>query len=260
MEKLVFAVDTEEIRGTYLLKVLSACGCNTVLWEDEPSFLDCKTVYLPSFSAEIDLEKAMSFKENSTVFVRSITKEAKEFLKEKNIECFCYLEDEAFVVKNAVLTAEGALSYLIQNTVGSLRKMSVLVLGFGRVGKAVTKLLCDNKAEVSVATDDKNERAAAQLFSEEIYSLSDSFNHLHQFSAVVNTVPKVLLKGENLKTVKNDCFILDLASVPGGLDYDAAKKLSVKFLHALGVPGKTSPKAAALNMRDCIFKKLELNN
>ena len=51
---------------------------------------------------------------------------------------------------------------------------------------------------------------------------------------------------ELLPKLKKDCLIIDLASAPGGVDFNEAKKLGLKVIWALSLPGKCSPKSAAL--------------
>ena len=45
----------------------------------------------------------------------------------------------------------------------------------------------------------------------------------------------------------------EAASAPGGVDYARAKKLQIKALTALSLPGKTAPKSAAEIIKDTIL-------
>ena len=51
--------------------------------------------------------------------------------------------------------------------------------------------------------------------------------------------------------------LLDLASLPGGVDFDAARSLGVKTVHALSLPGKTAPRTAGEDIADTIISILE---
>ena len=44
-----------------------------------------------------------------------------------------------------------------------------------------------------------------------------------------------------LKHVSRDSLIIDLASKPGGVDFDTAGKLGLKVVWALSLPGKIAP-------------------
>jgi len=45
--------------------------------------------------------------------------------------------------------------------------------------------------------------------------------------------------------MKKETLIIDLASKPGGVDREEAKKMNIKTIWALGLPGKIAPKSAA---------------
>ena len=55
-----------------------------------------------------------------------------------------------------------------------------------------------------------------------------------------------------LAQLKPGCVLIDLASKPGGVDFEAAKELGVHAVQALSLPGKTAPRAAAEIIRDTI--------
>ena len=48
-------------------------------------------------------------------------------------------------------------------------------------------------------------------------------DHIHEFDIIFNTIPSLILDDEILAKVKKDALIIDLASKPGGIDFDAAK-------------------------------------
>ena len=73
------------------------------------------------------------------------------------------------------------------------------------------------------------------------------------FRIVVNTVPAPVLGRERLEKLDRDTLVIDLASLPGGVDWKAAGELGVKAISALGLPGKESPLTAARIIRDTIY-------
>ena len=74
------------------------------------------------------------------------------------------------------------------------------------------------------------------------------------FDIVFNTVPVLILNKDVLKKFKRSCLIIDLASNPGGTDFDYAKKLNLKTIWALGLPGKYSPRTSGEITADIILK------
>jgi dipicolinate synthase subunit A len=250
------SVEIRDKRDFYLLNALKKEGFTTFDLGEESKYKEFEKVYVRSLLTSVTREIAESLEDNSILFSRKLSDEVDEIIKQKNIEQYNLLSDETFIVKNAYLTAEGALAHIILNTQRTIRHMPILVLGYGRVGKSVTKLLKDNYAIVSVATNDPTEYAIASIFSDDVHTLDSYKENLNNFSAIINTVPKLILEGETLNLINKDCFILDLASLPGGIDYNAAEKLNLNLMHALGVPGKVAPETAGLYIKDIIMKRL----
>ena len=48
-------------------------------------------------------------------------------------------------------------------------------------------------------------------------------------------------------------IIIDLASLPGGVDFEAARRYKTDAVRALSLPGRTAPKAAGEIIRKTIF-------
>lgn len=259
LKKTAVFLEIRDRRDDYLAKSLAEDGLNLVLLSkaQDAEYKDYKKIYIRSVLSEVTLDEAKAMENGSLLFSRALSGDVKRELNAKGIEYYNILADETFIVKNAHVTAEGALGHIIFNTDSALKRMPVLVLGYGRVGKAVTKILTETGACVSVATDDPVEFAIASFFSDEITGLSEMVPNLGKFTAIVNTVPKLILEGEKLKLIDKDCFILDLASSPGGVDFAAAKDLGLRCMHALGVPGRTAPKTAGLYIKDIIMEKLK---
>jgi dipicolinate synthase subunit A len=74
---------------------------------------------------------------------------------------------------------------------------------------------------------------------------------------IFNTIPSVILGEEQLEKVKKDCVIIDLASKPGGVDFEASKRLGIKTIWALALPGKVAPITAANIIKSTIFNMMD---
>ncbi|HKL73958.1 MAG TPA: hypothetical protein VJ903_03605 [Clostridia bacterium] len=249
-------VEINDKRDYYLNESLIKEGFAPFSMGEENKFIGFEKIYVRSLLTKVTEQLAEKFEENSTLFSRGVSKEVQQILNKKNVKFYNLLEDEIFIVKNAYITAEGALGHVIFNTTTTLKLMPVLILGYGRVGKSVSKLFKDNYSVVTVATDDKKEFSIASIIADEVCTLSSYKEKLGNFSVIINTIPKKILEGETLKLINKDCFILDLASNPGGVDYEQATYLNLNYLHALGVPGKVAPKTAGLYIKDIIMKVL----
>ena len=54
----------------------------------------------------------------------------------------------------------------------------------------------------------------------------------------------MILDADRLNLLNKDCLIIDLASRPGGVDFQYCNDKNLKVIWALSLPGKTSPVSA----------------
>lgn len=152
------------------------------------------------------------------------------------------LKDEAYTMENAALTAEGALFTAVARMNRALRGSNCLVIGYGRIGKALTRLLWAMGATVTVAARREESRQEA---GENSVSMQEIAQVLPRMDAVFNTVPAPVLGEEELRHVKPQCVLIDLASAPYGIDRDAAEALGLKAFLESGLPGRYCPMSSA---------------
>ncbi|MBR4537452.1 MAG: hypothetical protein IKO52_01255 [Clostridia bacterium] len=152
------------------------------------------------------------------------------------------LTDEAYTQENAKLTAEGALFTAVARMNRALRGAQCLVIGYGRIGKALTGLLHSLGAGVTVAARREESRKEAGKNS---VSISYMPHILSRMDVIFNTVPAPVLGEKELRHVKPQCVMIDLASAPYGIDMDAAEALGRKAFLESGLPGRYCPLSAA---------------
>jgi dipicolinate synthase subunit A len=87
--------------------------------------------------------------------------------------------------------------------------------------------------------------------------LSDVGKYLPSMDVIFNTIPYVLLDESLLRQLKNDTLIIDLASKPGGVDFEKAKQLGKKVIWALSLPGKVAPVTAAMFIKETVYNIVE---
>ena len=165
-----------------------------------------------------------------------------------------YLHREDFALRNAELTAEGALELLLQGE-NALRGSHVLIAGFGRIGRRLAGKLTALGALVTVAARRPEERALAELMGCRTLRFSETAVPAI-WDAVVNTVPAPVFGTPELEAF-GDARLLELASAPFGFDPAAAEALGRKISLCSGLPGKCAPAAAAAALRDTIYAVLE---
>ena len=168
-----------------------------------------------------------------------------------------YFAQEELALRNAIPTAEGAIRIAMEALPITLHGARVLILGFGRLGVALGPRLRSLGAHVTVAARRREQRVSAQLLNLDSEAMDGMKEWLHSYDLVINTVPAMVLGVEELAALKEGTVVLDLASLPGGVDDESAAALHVKVIHALGLPGKEAPLTAACYLRDTVYHLLE---
>ena len=72
----------------------------------------------------------------------------------------------------------------------------------------------------------------------------DIYENISKFDLIFNTIPKLIIDADMLSKIGKRTLVIDLASVPGGVDFEAARKMGVKVIWALSLPGKVAPDTA----------------
>lgn len=149
-----------------------------------------------------------------------------------------YLLREELSLKNAIPTAEGALQLALDELPVTMNGLRVLIVGMGRIGTALTEILKGFGADITVAVRNGSGAARARLHGVSSVSIKEAGS---DYGLVFNTVPSLVFDRELLSRFSKSTLFIDLASKPGGIDFDAALELGIKVIWALGLPGKTAP-------------------
>jgi dipicolinate synthase subunit A len=72
---------------------------------------------------------------------------------------------------------------------------------------------------------------------------------------IFNTVPSKILTREVLRCVNTSSIIIDIASIPGGMDKEAVKEFGLHAEHCLSLPGIYAPKSSAVYLKDIVVCK-----
>ncbi len=175
-----------------------------------------------------------------------VSRAVREMASARGITLDDYLIREEVAVANAVPTAEGALAIAMAEVPYTIHGADCLILGYGRVGKALGQTLAAVGAHVTVAARKPCDLAwirAAGHTALSFDTLTGGDAPL-PYDIVFNTVPSHIIGDPLLARMKRDVLLLDLASSPGGIDHEAAKAHGYHVVWALSLPGKTAPVTA----------------
>lgn len=188
------------------------------------------------------------------IFGGKITEKIRSIGSIYNLEPVDYFGSDTVEIKNAVPTAEGAIGIAMAKTLTTIHGSKCLVLGFGRISKILSRLLCNMGAQVTIAARKKSDLAWISALGYTAADINIHDNLVKKHDIIFNTVPAVILNEHILRQISRDTLIIDLASKPGGVDFDAAARLGINAIHALSLPGKVAPVTAGKIICDEIIE------
>ena len=174
----------------------------------------------------------------------------------QNIELFDYAKRDDFAIRNAVPTAEGAIEIAMREFCGTIHGSRCLVTGFGRVGKVLCTVLSGLGAKVTASARKSEDLAWISILGYEPILTSECMQKAN-FDLIFNTIPSLIFDEKTLLQLNPNTIIIDLASLPGGVDFNVAKKLGLKAIHAIALPGKIAPKTAGEIIKITIYNMIE---
>ena len=96
----------------------------------------------------------------------------------------------------------------MENSPKTIHNSKCLVLGFGRIGKILAKMLHGIGAEVYCEARKQQDIAWIQVYGYEAIHLNEVNNYLGNFDFIFNTIPYLILDKSNLKLVKKECILM----------------------------------------------------
>ncbi len=145
------------------------------------------------------------------------------------------LQDAGYLASNAAITAECALQIAADNLQATFTDSPALVIGWGRIGKCLARLLRALGAEVTVAVRKETDLAMLRGLGYQAVEIRSIPAQLSKFKLIYNTVPAMVIRKEHTALCKNSVWI-DLASKPGIEGSDV--------IRARGLPGVYAPESS----------------
>lgn len=201
--------------------------------------------------SEVNLGKVLS--ESQLVIGGMLDKDIKNELENAGIAYRDYFEDEAYVLRNAFITAQGVLRLLLENTRGMLSGKTALVTGFGRIGKALSLELRSLGLKVYVAARSRTQLTEAASFGFDALEISGLKGALFYFDFIFNTVPFRIFDKKAVGYMRENGTYFEIASSPFGADRKDFCEDKIKYVSASALPGKYYPEAVAENVADYIL-------
>ncbi|MCM1273565.1 MAG: hypothetical protein NC225_08530 [Clostridium sp.] len=174
----------------------------------------------------------------------------------REIKAVDYLKIDWLTAQNAVLTAKGIIRQAIAKSAvpeGS----DCLVIGYGYCGKAIAKELTDINASVDVMV---RRRSLYDEITDAGYGFVDLNDYdkasMDKYSYLFNTVPAMVVDSELISRLSHNVMIFDIASAPGGTDFEYCNERGIFAMLSLGIPGREYPKEAGQIIAQTVLNDL----
>ncbi len=214
------------------------------------SFPQITHVYAPNVL--IEAHTLSHVEDGSILFCGRLDGEARALANSRDITLYSFLDNEKFQAINSRLTAEGALMILLEHTIKGLDDLNTLILGFGRTGAALARVL--SKLDVTFDICSNSSIRPAHAFARHILPLKEF--DFTPYDVIINTVPSPLVSDKEVMTIKKGALYIDLAS-HSAINLDYARYLGVNADVYPALPAKCSPYSAAKAMADVILEVIK---
>lgn len=174
-------------------------------------------------------------------FARTALKSAADMLGIRIIET-AFLDE--ICILNSIPSAEGAIQMAMESSVITIHGSQSFVLGLGRNGLTIARTLKGMGAQVTGVARKPADLARATEMGIKAVHFSDLEDEIGRAEFIFNTVPQPILDKVMLERVSKDAVIIDIASIPGGTDFEYAELLGIKAMLAPGLPGIVAPKSS----------------
>ena len=158
---------------------------------------------------------------------------------------FDYGRSDAYAIRGALATAEGAIALAITHSQEMLAGSKAAILGFGRIGKQLCRLLLAMGARVTVFARRDADLVFAETMGAKAVQIAKMGEEIGRHSLVFNTVPVKLLGCADFAQLGEDALFFDLAPV-----YNAEEDR--RIIRCPALPHRFSPKSAGELIAACI--------
>ncbi len=205
------------------------------------------SIKAPFADAPLELTSIVRRYPNSAYVLGRCDDDAKAVM-EGQVRYMDFNDDEAFLIRNALLTAQAALCAYAKYSETALCDTKCLVVGYGRISKFLCRLLKANGAKVAAAARKARD---LELIADEGLSavrMDDLRQSLPWADVIFNTVPVHIFEEIELLAIRRNVHVIELASPPYGMDLKLAEKCMVNVHVEPSLPGLYFPVSAARAM------------
>ena len=247
-------VSLADDRFSYLYKILSEAGWDITDVKTEKDFLDKDTAILKYPFDPVSETGVQRLKPGSKLILLP-TKPVPDDIMQK-FHIVSLMDDSDFVEENAYITAEGAIFCAMKHAPFMLSREKIAVVGFGRIGRALTEMLVGLHANVTVFSRREQGRLSAMARGAQGASADRMLPLLSDFRIIFVTSPDRMIGDRECKYISKSAYVFDLSGAPYGVDIEAAKQTGVFAGRESALPGRYAPESAAKAMYKAIVRQI----
>ncbi|QGG48234.1 dipicolinate synthase subunit DpsA [Heliorestis convoluta] len=205
-------------------------------------------VYAPLYDKKLYLndEELQTLPTGAPIFVGVARPKLRQMAEKRGAPIIEVAEMDEFAILNSVPSAEGAIQMAMEGLPITIHGSHSVIIGFGRLAVTLTRMLMGLGSKVTVVARDPVARARVWEMGAQPLPLERLTEALAQGDFIYNTVPFMVLDQEKIEAMNPEGMIIDLATAPGGTDFEAARQKGVKAELAPGLPGKVAAKTAGM--------------
>ncbi|GAB2563116.1 dipicolinic acid synthetase subunit A [Gracilibacillus alcaliphilus] len=195
-------------------------------------------------SIQLTEEWFQSLPEDCVIFTGISNPTLDRYTENANLQLIELMYRDEVAIYNSIPTAEGTVMLAIQHTNVTIHHANVYIFGYGRVGETTANCFAGLGANISVVSKSGADLARVYERGWQGYSMEEAGKYISDCQILINTIPSKVVDASLLQQMNSQSLIIDLASKPGGIDFNYADSIGIKTIHALGLPGMVAPKTA----------------
>lgn len=241
-------------RFSYLYKFLSETGLDITQAKTGAEFFNADTAILKYPFDSVSENGIHHLKEDSRLILLASKPVPEEIRRKYHV--ISLMDDPDFAEENAYITAEGAIFSFMKHAPFVISGENIAVVGFGRIGRALTEKLIGLNAKVTVFSRRESGRLSAMARGAQGASAGKMIPLLSEFRAIFVTSPDRMIGEKELDCISKSAFVFDLSGAPYGVDVDAAGRKGVFAKREGALPGRYAPESAAKAMYKSIIRMI----
>ena len=167
-----------------------------------------------------------------------------------------YEWDRSLMLQRTPAILEGLIKIVIENSAITIHNANACVVGQGTIGAVLARYLVALGARTHVAARNPEQRAAAFVIGATPHPLEELSGLAPRLDFLFSTVPARVVGEEVLARLPKSALIVDLAAPPGGVDFEAAKRLGLTAIWGRGL-GSRAPVTVGASQWGGIRERIE---